>query len=253
MTYQDTGLMFAGEVFMAESTNGVPGAMNGGINIPSLQITPPSSEARNRISKKPDSYGHALDTLNLPSDPAARTMTFDSLPAVLFAECLGGTLEKHEVEAGSVTAETVALVLGKWVKLAYPNVDMTDANKPVVTDTDTTTELVAGTDYEIHERGGFIKALRESAAVEVSVQYQYLAESGSHIYGGTEIDKPRYIEMFCQNLATKKWGRLYIWEARLNANQATDMMQDQYITGQLGGQLRLPPGKKAPYEFIELD
>jgi len=251
--YQDTGLIFAGEVFMAESTNGVPGSMNGPINIPSLQITPPTSEARNRISKQPESYGQALDTLNLPADPSALAITFDSLPAEMFAECLGGTLEKHEVEGGSVTAETVTLVLGKWVKLAHPNVDMSEANKPVVTDTDTTTELVAGTDYEIHERGGFIKALRESAAVEVSVQYQYLAESGSHIYGGTEIDKPRYIELLGQNLATKKWGRLYIWESRLNANQATDMMQDTFITGQLGGQLRTPPGKKAPYEFIELN
>lgn len=251
--YEDTGLIFAGEVFMAKSTDGVPGALNGPINVPSLQITPPTAEVRNRISRQPASYGQALDVVNTPSDPSQVTITFDSLPSELLAETLGGTLEDHTVGAGSVTAETVFLVHGQWIKLSHTSIDMAEPNRPVVTDQATTTALVAGTDYEIHPEAGMVKALKESAAVEVSVQYSYLAEAGQTILGGTEIEKPRYIELIGKNLATNRRGRLIIWEGRLNANQAMDLMQSEFVTGQLGGQLRTPPGKKSPYEFTSLN
>lgn len=251
--YKDTGLIFAGELFMAKSTNGVPGALNGPINVPSLQITPPTTEVRNRLSNQPANYGQALDVVGVPADPTSVTLQFDSLPAELLAEALGGTMEAHTVAGDSVTAEPLTLELGKWVKLAHANIDMAAPNAPVITDTDTTTALTAGTDYEIHPEGGLIKALRESAAVEVTAEYTYLAEAGQKILGGTEIEKPRYIELLGKNLATGKRGRLYIWEGRLNANQALDMMQNEFVTGQLGGQLRTPPGRTSPFEFIELD
>ena len=79
--YKDTGLIFAGELFMAKSTNGVPGALNGPINVPSLQITPPTTEVRNRPSFQPENYGQALDVVNVPADPTQVTLQFDSLPA----------------------------------------------------------------------------------------------------------------------------------------------------------------------------
>lgn len=251
--YKDTGLIFAGELFMATSTNGVPGALNGPINIPSLTITPPSSEVRNRPSKQPANYGQALDVVNIPADPSQVTMQFDSLPAQLLAEALGGELAEHDVSGDAVTGEEVTLKLGQWVKLAHPNIDMSEANKPEVTDASTTTALVAGTDYEVHPGGGFIKALRESAAVATTVNYKYLAETGQRVLGGTELEKPRYIELHGKNLATGKVGRLYIWEGRFNANQAIDLMQNEFVVGQLGGQLRTPPGKASPFEFITLD
>ena len=83
--YKDTGLIFAGELFMAKSTNGVPGALNGPINVPSLQITPPTTEVRNRLSNQPANYGQALDVVGVPADPTSVTLQFDSLPAELLA------------------------------------------------------------------------------------------------------------------------------------------------------------------------
>ncbi|MBT13311.1 MAG: hypothetical protein CMI02_14895 [Oceanospirillaceae bacterium] len=251
--YKDTGLIFAGELFMGLSTDGAPGALNGPINVPSLQITPPSSEVRNRISNQPGNYGQALDIVNVPADPTQITLQFDSLPSELMAEALGGTLADHSVTGDSVTGETLTLEQGKWLKLAHANIDMSAGNEPTITDTSTTTELTAGTDYKIHAKAGLIMALTASAAVEVTAEYSHLAENGKRILGGTEIEKPRYIELIGKNLATQQEGRLYIWEGRLNANQAMDMMQNEFVTGQLGGQLRTPPGKDSPFEFITLD
>ena len=107
--YKDTGLIFAGELFMATSTNGVPGALNGPINVPSLQITPPTTEVRNRLSNQPGNYGQALDVVNVPADPTSVTLQFDSLPAELLAEALGeveragqvGVVAQDGVELGA--------------------------------------------------------------------------------------------------------------------------------------------------------
>lgn len=250
MSYQDTGLIFAGKVFIGEVNQGVVGALNGPINVPSFELTPPSIEARNRISKQPETYGQALDVVNIPGDPAQMAVSFDSLPAELLAEALGGTSAAHSVTAGSVTDEAINLVEGQWVKLAHSNIDGTSV---VVTDPIGPTDLVEGDDYEVDEDAGLIKALDSGAAIAVEVDYDYNAESGMQVLGATEIQKPRHIILEGKNLATGKKARVIVHEAILNANEAMDLMSDEFITGQLSGNLRTPAGKSSPFEVIMLE
>lgn len=250
MSYQDTGLIFAGKVFIGEVSQGVVGALNGPINVPSFELTPPSTEARNRISKQPATYGQALDVVNIPGDPAQMSISFDSLPAELLAEALGGTSVAHSVTAGSVTGEAITLVEGQWVKLAHANIDGTSV---VVTDPSGPTELEKGTAYEVDEDAGLIKALAAGAAIAVGVAYSYNAESGMQVLGATEIQKPRHIILEGKNLATGRKARVIVHEAVLNANEAMDLMSDEFINGQLSGALRTPAGKASPFEVIMLD
>ena len=213
MSYQDTGLIFAGKVYIAPVEQGVIGAFNGPINVPSFELTPPSTEARNRISKQPATYGQALDVVNIPGDPAQMAITFDSLPAELLAEALGGTSAAHSVTAGTVTAETVTLIEGQWVKLAHANIDDQSVQ---VTETTGSSNLAVGTDVEVDTDAGLI-----------------------NLEG--------------KNLATGKKARVIVHEAVLNASEATDLMSDEFINGQLSGALRTPAGKASPFEVIMLD
>ena len=250
MSYQDTGLIFAGKVFIGEVNQGVVGALNGPINVPSFELTPPSTEVRNRVSKQPASYGQALDVVNIPGDPAQMSISFDSLPAVLLAEALGGTSASHSVTAGSVTDEAITLVEGQWVKLAHSNIDGASV---VVTDPTGPTDLVEGDDYEVDADAGMIKALDAAAAIAVEVDYDYNAESGTKVLGATEIQKPRHIILEGKNLATGKKARVIVHEAILNASEAMDLMSDEFVNGQLSGNLRTPAGKASPFEVIMPD
>ena len=45
MSYKDTGLIFAGNVYMAPIVNEVPTDFAGPINVTQLELTPPSPEA----------------------------------------------------------------------------------------------------------------------------------------------------------------------------------------------------------------
>ena len=250
MSYQDTGLIFAGKVYIAPVEQGVIGAFNGPINVPSFELTPPSTEARNRISKQPATYGQALDVVNIPGDPAQMAITFDSLPAELLAEALGGTSAAHSVTAGTVTAETVTLIEGQWVKLAHANIDDQSVQ---VTETTGSSNLAVGTDVEVDTDAGLIKALNAGAATEVEVDYGYNGETGTQVLGATEIQKPRHIILEGKNLATGKKARVIVHEAVLNASEATDLMSDEFINGQLSGALLTPAGKASPFEVIMLD
>lgn len=250
MSYQDTGLIFAGDIYIAEIENDKPGPLTGPINVPSFEITPPSSETINRLSRKPGDYGQALDVVNIPGDPAQISIGFDSLPGKLLAEALGGTRADHSVAADSVSGETVTLLLDQWVELDQQNLSESTIQ---VVDADDSSSLQVGTDVEVNAHAGLIKALKSAAAVEVEVDYDYLAESGDVIHGGTQIQKPRYIRLEGKNLATGQRSRVIVYHSQLSASEAMDLMAQEFATGTLSGNLRTPPGKDAPYEVVMLD
>ena len=66
MSYKDTGLIFAGNVYMAPIVNEVPTDFAGPINVTQLELTPPSPEAIDRTSYQRDTYGQVLDSVNHP-------------------------------------------------------------------------------------------------------------------------------------------------------------------------------------------
>ena len=239
--FKDTGLIMSGDIFMAEvDANGKFGALNGPMNVPSLSITPTSVNRISRPSYQKDNYGQALDAVNLPSDSASVTIQFDSMPASMLAETLGGTAELADAEADSVTGEALTLTEGAWAALPHSSLA---AGSVVVTKD--ATDVTA--DCDINLSAGLIKARTAAAAGDVSVDYDTEAVTGHRVMGDTEISKPRYILVDGINLATGKRTRVEIFRAVLSADQATELMGSEFITGQLSGSLVVPPGKGAAY------
>ncbi len=251
MSYKDTGLIFAGNVYMAPIVNEVPTDFAGPINVTQLELTPPSPEAIDRTSYQRDTYGQVLDSVNLPGEAPRMSMSFDSLPALLLADALAGTTEDYNASLQTVTAEPVTLKEGIWQKLPYPNVDA--ASLVVTLESDGTTVLVRGTDYEVEAVSGLIRALNPTGAAAVTIDFDTEASTGQRILGATEITKKRQIIMDGKNLVTGKPARVTIFSASFSASQAVDLMAREFITGTLEGTMTTPEGKNSPYEIVMRD
>jgi len=248
MSYQDTGLIFAGNIYMATIEDGEATNFVGPINVSRLELTPPEPETVDRTSYQRDTYGQVLDSVNLPGEAPSIAMDFDSLPAGLLADALAGTTEDFTESVQTVTGEPVTLIDGVWKKLPYPNVDASTIT--VTLASDGTTVLERGVDYELESVSGLIRPLSEAGASDVTIDFDTLAASGQKILGATEISKKRQIIMDGKNLVTGKSARVTIFSASFSATNAMDLMAQEFITGTLEGTMITPSGKNSPYEIM---
>ncbi|GAA3561993.1 hypothetical protein [Marinobacter xestospongiae] len=247
MSYQDKGLIFAGNIYIANVENGVVGDFIGPINTTRFELTPPKPEAKTRISRERDSYGQALDTVNLPGEAPRVAIDFDSLASSTLADALAGKAEDYEAAVQSVSAEPITLAEGVWQKLPYPHVDETSVT--VTKDSDSTV-LTLGTDFELEPVTGLIRALNSEAAEAVTVDFDTLASKGQRYLGATDLTKRRQILMDGKNLVTNKPAYVTVYEAAFSANQAVNLLSQEFITGTLEGNMVTPTGKNAPFEVV---
>ena len=248
MDYKDTGLIFAGNIYMAPIVDGLATDFAGPINVSRLERTPPQPESVERTSFQRDTYGQVLDSVNLPGEAPRMAMDFDSLPSGLLADALAGTSEAYTSSVQSVTGEAVTLAEGVWQKLPYPNVHV--SNITVTLESDGTTVLTRGTDYEVESASGRIRALSANGAAAVTIDFDTVETSGQKIRGATEISKKRQIIMDGKNLVTGKNATVTIFSASFSATQALDLMAREFITGTLEGTMTTPEGKGSPYEIL---
>lgn len=250
MSYKDTGLIFAGNIYMAKMAGDVATEFAGPINVSRLELTPPQPESVNRTSFERDTYGQVLDSVNLPGDPPRIAMDFDSLPSDLLADALAGTVQDFTSTVTTTTGEPLTLINGLWLKLPDSHIDISSI---VVTVDSDSTVLVRGTDFEVESATGLIRALNDTAAVAVSIDYDTLAATGNRVLGATEISKKRQIIMDGKNLVTGKTAAVTVWSAAFSATQALDLMSREFITGTLEGTMVTPESKTSPYEidFVE--
>lgn len=250
MSYKDTGLIFAGNIYMAKMAGDVATEFAGPINVTRLELTPPQPEEIVRTSFERDTYGQALDSVNLPGEAPRIAMDFDSLPSELLADALAGTVEGFSATVQTVTAEALTLSNGMWVKLPHSHID---ASSLVVTDTAGSTELVQGEDYQVEAVTGLIRAMNDDAAVAVTVDYDTTEAKGNRVLGATEISKRRQIIMDGVNLVTGKPAAVTVFAATFSATQAMDLMSREFVSGTLEGTMITPEGKTSPYEidFVE--
>lgn len=314
--FEDRGLILAGDLYIGEVDHDAKlvGGFYGPINVPQLQITPPTVNKVVRISKQRSTYGQALDSLNIPGDPASILVSFDSLPAKTLAEALGGTVAETIIEEddgadeitisvmntwaalsekriikgsvevsisggasltenehytidyeggriqaidalavdtldvtysyagtiGSKTGDNPSLVLNAWVDLEHGNIKQDGFT---VSDS-----LVLGVDLEVNYVAGMVRALTQSAVdARPTFNYEYEVKNQYVISGGTEINKPRALKLIGKNLVTGDDVVLNVPYINFNANQAIDLMGEDFINGQLEGDMITAQGKNEPY------
>jgi len=246
MSYQDQGLIFAGNIYMAKMVGDVATEYAGPINVTRLELTPPQPEEIVRTSFERDTFGQALDSVNLPGDAPRIAMDFDSLPSDLLADALAGTVESFDALVQTATGEALTLSNGMWLKLPHSYIDVSAI---VVTETVGSTVLVRGEDYQVESATGLIRALNDTAAVAVTIDYDTLAAKGNRVLGATEISKKRQVLMDGVNLVTGRPATVIVFAATFSATQAMDLMSREFVSGTLEGTMITPEGKTSPYQI----
>ncbi|GAA4493206.1 hypothetical protein [Pseudaeromonas paramecii] len=246
--FVDTGLVLAGDVYLAEITNGVRGPLIGPINLTGISITPPTTEEKNRLSNKKIDFGQNLGTVNIPKDPAKLKISWDTMTKSLLADALAGTGEEFSVAESTVTDEAITLTGAGYVTLANDGI-----SNVVVKLASDNSVLVADTDYQVNLDMGMIIALTETAAAAVTVSYTVDAKTGYVVSGATEVLKPRYILIDGENKDTQKRVKMEVWQVQLSATGTAELMSGDYMEGELEGSMVTPAGKTAPYTYKEFN
>ncbi|MGL5948235.1 MAG: hypothetical protein ACRCYV_04125 [Aeromonas sp.] len=249
MAFIDKGLLLAGDVYIAELVNGQKQVLVGPINAEEISVTPPTTEEKSRISKKRATFGQALDSVQLPKDPAKLSIKWNSMTKQLLADAIAGKQGEFSQAEGVVTDEAHTLSQGGWIELTHAFIKEGSVSVELATGG---AALVADTDYQLS--GNLLQALTPAAAQAVLVTYTKAAVTGTTYTGTSETLKPRYFLIDGENLAQPgQRVRVTIDQAMLAAQGALALMSGEFMEGELEGSLVTLPGQTAPYRIEILD
>jgi hypothetical protein len=233
--------MYAGDVLVSLMADG--GAWEnyrGPFNANKIEINDGNMEIKRRISRMRDTYGAALATAIIPQ-PASIGIDFDDAAADVVAMMFRSTAETLTQGSGTVTAETHAREIGRWIKLAYGNID----EGSVVVDTDAGAGL--GSAYEIKYRGGFIRFL--SGTGDADIDYAYSAVDGTKIRGGTKQQVRMRLHLDGRDLADNSPVELWVHDATVGPSAGQNVLATDPVLTTLSGELAVPSGGSTAYEI----
>jgi len=164
-------ISFGGTVFMGQldSNKTLVGGVRKVGNLFPLTIKVETSQKK-QLSALKESHGQTLHTkTSIVGTSGAGT--FKEYDAEILAWALAGDHEEMTGAGGTVTAESVTLISGEWVKLA---------NRGGGVSAVTIAGSVLDTDYEVNGNLGLVRMIPAGnlTAGEKDVSYTYAAESG---------------------------------------------------------------------------
>lgn len=250
-----SGRSYVGSIYAGVFSNAgiFTGFIDHRINATTLSFTAPEVETVSRISKRREDAGQTLDEFQETTGTPTMSMTTNSAIPEIMAMILLGDKIAVDVSAGSAAAESVTFYHDKWVQLANINVE----DGTVSIDDGASGTFTEGTDYEVNERLGMIKALSTGTmddATAYDTSYDYTAITGYKVVGHTKqnVRVKLFGDMEDQN--TKKRGELLVHDARLRPSDAIGFIQDQaFLEGTLEGSLVTPAGEDGPFHFREIE
>lgn len=244
-----SGRSYVGDIFIGlyDDDGNFTGFFDQTINTTTLSFTAPEVETVTRISKKRENPGQVLDQFDETTGESTVTLTTNEAVPEIMAMALLGDEVTVDIAAGTASAESVTVYHDKWVKL--DNVNVTAGTVTIDT-------LVEGTDFEVDERKGMIKALSGGGMTDATaydVGYDYTAITGYEVDGHTKQNVRCRIFGDMEDQATKKRGELEVFDARLRPSDAINFIQDQaFLETSLEGTLVTPSGESGPFKFREI-
>jgi len=248
-----TGRLFSGDIKFDRKTEAwASQGFSDPINVTSLQISPGETDDINRVSRKNDTYGQNLDSVQLPSSGSTVTIVFDDVDPEQLALALLGDVPTAAVVAGdSVTDESITAIHDKWVSLANRNVD---TGTVVVTSDPAGTTYVLGTDCELDLFNGQVKvlstgAIADSAALLVS--YDYGARTSTAVKQGQVTSIRLGLVGHMIDKASGSEGQLTLPRCNVTPSEAIDFMSAEFISVTLSGPIITPDGSDTGFTFEE--
>lgn len=230
--------------------DGVPtGGYIGILNPVSLGVETPEPTRVQRISKKRDDYGQALDEIVTPGATQVTFSTDDTGDAEVLGWGLNGEAVDYTQAAATITDQPVAVEKGKWVKLAHRSVsaltiEPTGGGSAYQLNVDYLVDLVAGM-VKITEGGSI-------ATGNVNVSYTAAALTGKRVDAGKKASIQVRIEGEGINRANNKRVHVVVPRASLSASGTLDLVGENFLVTELSGSALVVPGR-APVEVTYLD
>lgn len=244
MREQDHGFKFAGNVQVRNRRESGSGFYDIG-NTTALK-TNQSSETKERVSRRKETYGQALDTLKTPK-PVEISLELDTFDKDNLAAAMMGA--SAVIPAVTVTDEVVVIgKRGQGYKLANGNIDETTVSVKKADDDSN----VDAAQYSVTAAPGLIALAADSTlpdGTQIKVSYKTRAS------GGYKIDAAKVIELEWEiivdglNIVTGEKGILRIPCAKLATDGDFDWFKEDFNTASFKGTAVLADGHSAPYSF----
>ncbi len=244
MREQDHGFKFAGNVQVRNRRESGSGFYDIG-NTTALK-TNQSSETKERVSRRKETYGQALDTLKTPK-PVEISLELDTFDKDNLAAAMMGA--SAVIPAVNVTDEIVVIgKRGQGYKLANGNIDPATVTVKKADDDSN----VAAAQYSVTDAPGLIALAADSTlpdGTQIKVSYKTRAS------GGYKIDAAKVSELEWEiivdglNTVTGEKGILRIPCAKLATDGDFDWFKEDFNTASFKGTAVLADGHTAPYTF----
>lgn len=246
--FNDHGVLLSGTAYMKQA------GVNAGFveigNVTALQLKS-GADKKERISKKKESFGQALDSIVIPK-PVEISIEFDTFNKQNFAMMLMGNAADLSAAAVTVADEVLTVQKGEWIQLANANIDTTQTIG-LKTESGST---IKAEDYTINASLGLLK-LNDSATQttgdKLKISYKTRAGAGFKVEAGTLTGLNLEIVLDMQNRASGKTGRLEIYQAAIAADGDFDWLADDWGNAKFSGSLVTPTGKSAAYTLTWYD
>lgn len=242
------GLLLSGDVYIDRlNDDGTSTGLVGPINTTKLEVSS-QAESVERISKKNDSYGQALDSVAIPQ-PSEVSIAVDEQPSEILALALAGEVNELSVEAGNVSDSAVVLPSGgRFVKLPHDKISGLTA-KLASDGSD-----VAPASIEVNEKAGLIRAVSNGTLKDggtVNVSYAFEASKKNLIKGGIKPIIKARILCIGKNLVNGEAVEFEMPLATLSPDGAIDLFSSEFVSTELSGKAILKDGETAPYYLTQ--
>lgn len=205
----------------------------------------PNTEIKELSSRGRSTYGQVIESVPL-NQPADFTVDMPEVNKSTLLLALMGTESVINQTAGTITAQELAVTSkDAWLSVGKENLlTLTVKNEAG------TTTYVAGTDYELNKRLGWIKIKGGSAIAKgdkLNLDGTYGAVTGAMISGATQSQIRAKFRLDGVNQADRLPVIVDVHEAVIAADSAFDFLADDFATLTLTGRLKTPAGKAEPF------
>jgi len=233
------GFLGKGEVYIDRNMQGKYLPIG---NATKFAIAETEAEVKERISRRMDTYGQALDRVAIPK-PAKITIEMDDFDANNLAIALRGEID-DAAGNGSVNDEEITAYKGAFVKVKHSGI-----SNVVVKDSSGTTTYEKDKDYKVKSGAGLIEILSSGNITDgqqLKVSYDY-NEVYKKILGSKEVEVKCALILDGINQANSKACRVFVYKARLMPTKEVDFLADDFASLTLEGTLLTPDDKNEPY------
>lgn len=211
------------------------------------------SEVKEQTSRGRSTYGQVIASANLPK-PSTLAITLDQLSPEVMAMAFLGEVKTINQGGGTVTDQAVTLLAGgRFVDLGKGNIT---AESVVLTNTAGDVAYAEGTDYEVHYRMGWVRALPEGLLASggaAKIGFAHGAVSGKEISGATQPSIRARFVLDGKNETNGKPCRVEVFMAQIKPDSPVDFLSQDFSAMEMSGTMLTPSGKSTPYVVQMLD